>query len=511
MTGCRNGTPQTQLQKSPGQEGDSRFAVRGFHVDLRIQVMTMDALKALADELAAFGLNTLVMEWEGSYPYLNNATISNELAYTREEVKEFIGYCERLGIDVIPLQQCFGHVEYILRHDRYSELKEDRKEISQLCPLKKEADSLLFADLFADMASMHSSEYIHIGGDETYLLGHCPACSLKAATEGKSKLFVDYMKMMCNIIIDLGKRPVMWADILLKYPEAASELPEETIFIDWNYGWKTNYFGDIAALQAKGMEFWGSPAIRSHPDNSYVTCWEKHFNNQRDFIPYAREAGYTGIIMTSWSTSGLYGFTWDVNYEVTDMEQIRNTYPLSGFRILLASYAEALRTNEPIDPKAFVVRYAADRFGFTASEGETLWEILTIPPELIVNGKPATSSSIAEMRVPVEEAMVKMNNLKPLSNKDEFEHFRLMLDIRDHYLRFREAESRFNSADFSEDEKDDLASDLEGLIRESKQLDRRFSRLQKGFLHESEIAQQNMIRNRKLMLLHRRLKGNRTL
>jgi hypothetical protein len=319
------------------------------------------------------------------------------------------------------------------------------------------------------------------------------------------------MKMMCNIIIDLGKRPVMWADILLKYPEAASELPEETIFIDWNYGWKTNYFGDIAALQAKGMEFWGSPAIRSHPDNSYVTCWEKHFNNQRDFIPYAREAGYTGIIMTSWSTSGLYGFTWDVNYEVTDMEQIRNTYPLSGFRILLASYAEALRTNEPIDPKAFVVRYAADRFGFTASEGETLWEILTIPPELIVNGKPATSSSIAEMRVPVEEAMVKMNNLKPLSNKDEFEHFRLMLDIRDHYLRFREAESRFNSADFSEDEKDDLASDLEGLIRESKQLDRRFSRLQKGFLHESEIAQQNMIRNRKLMLLHRRLKGNRTL
>jgi hypothetical protein len=80
---------------------------------------------------------------------------------------------------------------------------------------------------------------------------------------------------MCNIIKDLGKRPVMWADILLKYPEAASELPEETIFMT-GIRVETNYFGDIAALQAQGMEFWGSPAIRSHPDNSYVTCWEKH-------------------------------------------------------------------------------------------------------------------------------------------------------------------------------------------------------------------------------------------
>ena len=507
---CRNGVPQEQQAVRTPLMEDNQFTVRGFHVDLRIQVMTLDALKALADELAAFGMNTLVMEWEASYPYQNNATISNELAYTREEVRSFVDYCEALGIDVIPLQQCFGHVEYILRHDRYSELKEDRKEISQLCPLKEETDSLLFADLFADMASMHRSEYIHIGGDETYLLGHCPACSLKAATEGKSKLFVDYMKMMCDIVISLGKRPVMWADILLKYPEAATEMPDETIFIDWNYGWKTNYFGDIAALQSQGLEFWGSPSVRSHPDNSYVTCWEKHFNNQRDFIPYSREAGYTGIVMTSWSTSGLYGFTWDVNYEVTDMEQVRNTWPLSGFRILLASYAEALNSLEPIDPHAFVVRYARERFGLTEAEGELLWETLTIPPELIVNGKPATSPSIAVMRETVEEAVAKMQTLKPQSNTDEFEHFRLMLDIRLHYLKFREAEARFNAPGFSIEDKESVVADLEGLMAETKDLDRRFAKLNRGFLHETEIRQQNEIRNRKLMLLHRRLTGNRT-
>lgn len=508
---CQNVVPDSQAGRPVTQMADNQFGVRGFHIDLRIQIMTMEALRELADELAQFGINTLVMEWEASYPYLNNATISRDLAYTREEVSSFIEYCEERGIDVIPLQQCFGHVEYILRHDRYSDLKEDRKDISQLCPLKEEADSLLFADLFADLASMHKSDYIHIGGDETYLLGHCPACSLKAATEGKSKLFVDYMKMMCDIIISLGKKPVMWADILLKYPEAAAEMPDETIYIDWNYGWKTNYFGDITALQQQGLEFWGSPAIRSHPDNAYVTCWEKHFNNQRDFIPYAREAGYTGIVMTSWSTSGVYGFTWDVNYEVTDMEQIRNTYPLSGFRILLASYAQALSQVEPLDPRSFVVKYAAERFGLNETDGELLWETLTIPPELIVNGKPASSSSITAMRDTVASAVEKMKTLKATDNISEFEHLRLMLDLRDHYLAFKEVESRFNSPDFSIDDRETIITELEELISDSRKLDKRFSRLNRGFLYETEIAEQNMIRNRKLILLHERLTGKRSL
>src|SRR5690606_6642815 len=137
------------------------FKVKGFHLDLRIQVMTPQALHEFAEELADFGINTLVMEYEASYPYEKHATISNHLAYSRQEVKAFIAHCEQLGIDVIPLQQCFGHVEYILRNDRYHKLKEDKKEISQICPIKVQNNSTLFMELFEDMASMHPSKYIH--------------------------------------------------------------------------------------------------------------------------------------------------------------------------------------------------------------------------------------------------------------------------------------------------------------------------------------------------------------
>ena len=268
------------MRAQDASKADNDFPVKGFHIDLRIQVMTPEALKDFAKQLSEFGMNTLVMEWEGTYPFEKHPTISNKYSYSREEVEDFIAYCEGLGIKVVPLQQSLGHVEYILRNSRYSELKEDRKDISQLCPMESEASKALFTDLFADLAKTHNSDYVHIGGDETYLLGHCPKCQKKVEESSKSKLFVDHMKMISEIVIGLGKKPVMWADIILKHPEAAAELPQETIFVDWNYGWKINHFGDVPGLQEKGFTFWGSPVIRSHPDNWYITNWPTHFKNQ---------------------------------------------------------------------------------------------------------------------------------------------------------------------------------------------------------------------------------------
>lgn len=496
LSGSAQGSPESARED---------FEVKGFHLDLRIQIMTPKALKEFAKEIADLGLNTLVMEWEGTYPYEKHATISNEYSYTRGEIKEFISYCDSLGIQVIPLQQSLGHVEYILRNPRYSYLKEDRKDISQLCPIKIEESSDLFRELFTDLALMHNSDFIHIGGDETYLLGHCEDCQKKVAEVGKSKLFVDHMKTIAEIVIGLGKIPVMWADIILKYPEAAEELPKETIFVDWNYGWKINHFGDVTNLQDKGFTFWGAPSIRSHPDNWYVTDWKTHFNNQKDFIPYARNADYKGSIMTSWSTTGQYGFTWDVGYEVVDMVQIRNTYPMTGFRILIASYANALESKDPIDPKEFVIQYSRKRFGLGKQDGEMLWDYLSRPVELIQNGKPTKSESIEQMQDEfgqIRELLIKIN---PHRNKDEFAHFKLMADLRMHYLDFKLVQSKYNSPKFSVDKVPELVEELEQIFAEAKVLDKRFSDLNTGFLYDSEIEEQNEVRIQPVRVLYDRL------
>src|SRR4051812_15856404 len=114
---------------SPAQTtGKSDFPVRGFHLDLRIQVMTMPALRNFAAKLKKEGMNTLIMEWEGTYPFKSHPMIPNRYAYTKSQIDSFISYCTHLGIDVIPLQQSFGHVEYILRNYRYKNLREDQKD-----------------------------------------------------------------------------------------------------------------------------------------------------------------------------------------------------------------------------------------------------------------------------------------------------------------------------------------------------------------------------------------------
>ncbi|WP_081817358.1 family 20 glycosylhydrolase [Leeuwenhoekiella sp. MAR_2009_132] len=487
------------------QKQETDFKVKGFHLDLRIQVMTPAALKDFADQLAEFGMNTLVMEYEATYPFKKHATITNEYSYTREEVEEFIAYCNSLGIEVVPLQQSLGHLEYILRNPRYSELKEDRIDISQVCPMKIVESKQLFTELFTDMADMHDSEYIHIGGDETRLLGHCELCKARVEEVGTSKLFVDYMSMITQIVVDLGKKPVMWADIILKHPEAAQELPKETIFVDWNYGWKINHFGDIPALQEKGFSFWGSPAIRSHPDNWYVTDWKTHFKNQRDFIPYSRDAGYEGMVMTSWSTSGVYGFTWDVDYSVVDMVQLRNTYPLSGFRILIASYAEALKTKDTLDTKKFIESYAKTRFGLATKDIQRFVTFLDSKPELIVNGTPKESESIAAMidylgAIRDELALVNVNN-----NKDEFAHFKLMADLRIYYLNFKQVEAAYNSVDYTSDQAPQLLKQLDSLLAEAKILNTRFYNLNKGFLYDAELEDQNALRLQQVEVLYDRL------
>ncbi len=486
---------------------NQNFAVKGFHLDLRSEVMTMPALKTFAKELSDLKINTLVMEWEATFPYKMNATITNKYGYKPQEIKEFISYCTGLGIDVIPIHHCFGHVEWILRHDRYRYLSEDKKEISQICPSKIDEAKVVFRSLFKEMAAYHTSQYFHIGGDETYLLGSCDVCKLKVEKEGKSKLFVDYIKAMCEIVTEMGKTPVIWADIILKYPEAIKDMPKNVIYVDWNYGWKNNYFGNTQKLHEAGVTFWGSPAMRSSPDNMYLTSWATHFKNQEDFIPYARKNGYQGMIMTSWSTSGLYGFMYDQGWEVQDMEQVRNVYPLNGFRILLAEYSKAINQQTPIDSREFVIEYAQSRFGLTNEEGKSLWSVLKEPQEVVKNGKSSSGIPLDEMVVHTKIIRDQLYKLKPVRNIKEFEHFKLMYDIRVNYLSFKKIESIYQSADYSRSRTGQLLTMVESAISEELKLDKRFYTLQNGFLTDREIKQLNLIRKRKIFVLRDNLKA----
>ncbi|WP_295796988.1 beta-N-acetylhexosaminidase [Mucilaginibacter sp.] len=483
------------------------FMVKGFHIDLRIQVMTMDALKAFALKLSRQGINTIIMEWEGTYPFEKHPLIPNRYAYTKSEVASFIKYCADLKIDVIPLQQSFGHVEYILRNEKYKDLREDQKDFSQVCPLQTDLDKALFTDLYTELAATHPSKYIHIGGDETYLLGHDARCKLKVAKEGKSKLYIDYIKTLCDIVIKLGKTPVLWADIALKYPDAIKLLPKRTVFIDWNYGWDMNNFGDHQKLMASGYEIWGSPALRSSPDNYFLTQWEKHFKNIRDFVPAAAKLGYKGIVMTSWSTSGQYSAVFESEEQLAEVYAIRHVYPLNGFNILVDAFTESIGKAGPLNINEFIAKYCKDKYGFDVDQSAKFWQALKTAPYEIRNGRVLSKQPITIKQVldSTKTALEVLYQLQPAENKNEFEHYRLMTGIRVNYLQLEYILQKANTPDFTAEMVPGILQELRNLMMSEDVVDMHFTELNKSFLNASELEAENNLRNLRTRLLYDRL------
>jgi hexosaminidase len=481
------------------------FPVKAFHIDLRIQVMTMPALKTFVERLQQGGINTVIMEYEGTYPYEKHPLISNRYAYTKAEIVSFVAFCRRLGVDVIPLQQSFGHVEYILRHQRYKTLRESEKDLSQVCPLQVKEDSLLFTELYTELASTHTSPYIHIGCDETHLLGYCDKCRRKAAEEGISKLYIDYVRMLCNIVIRLGKRPILWADIALKYPEAIRSLPKQTIFVDWNYGWDLNNFGDHQKMVESGYEIWGAPALRSNPDNYYLTQWEKHLHNISHFTEAARNMGYKGIVLTSWSTSGAYSYLYESEDNLSDLQAIRHVYPITGFNILVAAYVQSIGSTPPFDADGFIADYCGRQYGFTPSQAATFWKALKTAPYEVADGivdGPITLSALADS---VTTAAETLHALHPLKNEREFEHYRLMADIRRQHVQFLVLEAEANATCFTRAAVPGLLTRVAALRMQDTALSKRFIDLNGGSFHPSELEQENRLRAYRLKAFYERL------
>lgn len=494
---------------SYAQETKDIFPVRGFHLDLRIQVMKMTAIKKLVLKLKQGGINTLIIEYEATYPYTSHPIITNRYAYTKAEIKDLVAYCNQLGVDLIPLQQSFGHVEYILRHNRYSGQREDQKDLSQVCPSQEELNKKLFTDLFTELAAAHTSKYIHIGGDETHLLGHCPICKARVEKDGIAKLYGEHIKLMCDIVIKLGKIPVLWADIALKYPDALQYLPKQVIFVDWNYGWGMDRFGDHEKLMKSGFEIWGAASLRSSPDNYNLTLWQKHVENIRDFLPAAHRLGYKGMIMTSWSTSGEYDRVNEAENDLMDLYPVRRVYPLTAFNLLIGAFTQGLKTTQPLHIESFIISYCKTNYGFDRAKAMLFWNALKAAPYEVSNGRVKGPLSFTQLLDSASASAKTIHSLIPLKNKAEYEQYGLMADIRLEYLTYQTLEATVNAIGFKGTEVPSITQKLAVLLGKIKVTNLRFIALNQDTFYPSELAIDNQLRLVKVQLLYDRLSKNR--
>lgn len=98
--------------------------VCGIHLDLKGVPPTPQRLLSLLKVIAAARYNALLVEWEDMFPWTVDVRFRCETAYTPEQVADFACAASDLGLEIVPLVQCLGHMETPLSVLGYEPLRE---------------------------------------------------------------------------------------------------------------------------------------------------------------------------------------------------------------------------------------------------------------------------------------------------------------------------------------------------------------------------------------------------
>lgn len=226
--------------------------LRGFHINFGgLRHLDGEQSLQVLQSMRRWNLNTVLVEYADRFPHREHAKISSRDALSREQVTAFVECAGELGMRVIPLQQCLGHVDYVLQHDEYAHLREEEEKRDQWCPLDERSFDL-FRELVDDVIEAHpGAEMVHLGGDETRRLGECPRCAEFVREKGKGELYLEFVQRAIRHVVDQGLTPTIWDDMICHYPEILDELPRELVIMYWEY-WTTQASSAVFVARPEG-------------------------------------------------------------------------------------------------------------------------------------------------------------------------------------------------------------------------------------------------------------------
>lgn len=82
------------------------------------------------------------------------------------------------GLEVIPLVQTFGHLEFILKLPEFQHLRELSAFPQEICPSNPDSFQVLIRELIQQVMAIHqAAKWLHIGCDEVFHLAVCERCT----------------------------------------------------------------------------------------------------------------------------------------------------------------------------------------------------------------------------------------------------------------------------------------------------------------------------------------------
>ena len=83
--------------------------------------------------------------------------------YTKSDIYNLLIKCKELKLEVIPLVQTFGHMEFILKHGQFAHLRDNSIMPESICPCHDQAMHVISLYIDQVMALHKDVKHLHIG------------------------------------------------------------------------------------------------------------------------------------------------------------------------------------------------------------------------------------------------------------------------------------------------------------------------------------------------------------
>jgi hexosaminidase len=289
-------------------------AKRGVHMHLTGLPPTGDRFVQLLRIFAAARYNVVVIEWEDSFPWTVEKRFRSRTAYTPDEIRRICKTADELGLELIPLVQCLGHMETPLSTPGYEHLREVPNNSSGINPLDPRSRELIQKMVDDVLALMPGVKQFHLGGDEARTLGQNPDTKAYMEQHGKGALYLQHVEPILDNLNKRGIRPILWHDMMIDWDgKALKSLAGKCDLMIWGYGgnpdttehhYNTKY---IRRFQEHGVVQWGATAYKGAEGETP----ERHtadrpvlgarVENATAWVDVAQRFELTGVVATGWS------------------------------------------------------------------------------------------------------------------------------------------------------------------------------------------------------------------
>lgn len=316
---------------------------RGYYLDqTRGRVQKLDGLKKMVDLLSRYKINEFQLYIEHTYMFRNFSEMwRDETPITAEEILELDAYCKARYVDLVPSLSSFGHLYTLLSTKTYGDLCEmedsEKQPFSYLDRMQHHTVNVsdervlpLIKGMIREYMALFSSNKFNICADETFDLGKGKAKKL-ADEKSVHRIYIDYVKSLCEFLVEEGKVPMFWGDVICGEPELIKELPEETICLNWGYA--PNQREDESRKMAEaGAKQYLCPGVCGW--NEWMNLIENSYLNITRMCSYAEKYKAVGILNTDWGDFGhinhpdysipgmIYGAAFSWNREEIPFEEI---------------------------------------------------------------------------------------------------------------------------------------------------------------------------------------------